>query len=363
MEYEPESDIFMPKSFADVDLTDSLFDGLKEDYGGFADWFKRKSLDGSKAFVNEDNEGRLRAFVYLKEENEEILLNGQSLPRENRLKIGTMKVSKEVQGNRLGEGAIGLALWKWQQLKDVNQIYVTVFPKHQGLIEMLMSFGFEDVGIKSNGEGVYLKDKRNLGYDTPKTSFPFINPATEYFGYLPIEQAYHDVLFPFSKLANTTYETTDYVAAANGITKVFIATPSKEMAHRNGTVVFMYRIFDGEYRLHRSVLTSYCTIINRVDIRRKGRYLKTFDEFRNLVKNKSVYSDSQLEDSYTQKGNIVVYELIYNGFFGAGNNINLKTLRDNGLWEGHPYQKRLSRDDFESIIRMGGKDVRDIIVD
>lgn len=39
------------KRFADIDLNDTFFDTLKEDYPGFEAWFEKKSKDNSKAYV------------------------------------------------------------------------------------------------------------------------------------------------------------------------------------------------------------------------------------------------------------------------------------------------------------------------
>ena len=118
---------FLFKKFSEIDLGDSFFDSLKEDYPGsthstgFVDWFSKKAAAGSTALVFDDDEG-LGAFVYLKDENEVIELVGGSLPAIPRIKIGTLRLAERYRGLRLGEGAIGLALWKWQKTKT-QEIY------------------------------------------------------------------------------------------------------------------------------------------------------------------------------------------------------------------------------------------------
>ena len=47
--------------------------------------------------------------------------------------------------------ALGLALWEWQRSK-LDEIYVTVFPKHKSLIKLLTRFGFNLVGTNLNHE-------------------------------------------------------------------------------------------------------------------------------------------------------------------------------------------------------------------
>lgn len=67
-----------------------------------------------------------------------------------------MKIAERFRGQRLGEGAIGLVLWKWQK-SGTDEIYVTAFDKQDLLISQLEKFGFNKVGFNLNGEGVYVK--------------------------------------------------------------------------------------------------------------------------------------------------------------------------------------------------------------
>ncbi len=82
--------------------------------------------------VFEDDEG-IGAFICLKPEAEEIELEDRTLPAVDRVKISTIKIDDRYRGRRIGEGAIGLTLWQWQKMGK-NEIYVTVFEKHDGLI-------------------------------------------------------------------------------------------------------------------------------------------------------------------------------------------------------------------------------------
>ena len=120
--------------FSDCDLGDPFFDSLKEDYLKFPTWFGKKAEDGTEAYVSIDD-GRIQAFVYIKEEHGEAV---GDLPAEDRLKIGTLKICSDFKGQRLGEGGIGLALWEWQR-SPYQQIYLTVYPKHDDLIGLIAS--------------------------------------------------------------------------------------------------------------------------------------------------------------------------------------------------------------------------------
>ena len=85
-----------------------------------------------------------------------------------------------------------------------SQVYVTVFEKHESLVGMLRKFGFQLAGAKANGESVYVKDKHRLDFRDPYLCFPFIHSAFESANLLVINDTWHDVLFPYSELANET---------------------------------------------------------------------------------------------------------------------------------------------------------------
>ena len=74
------------KKFADIDLNDSFFKSLKEDYPEFEAWFNKKSKDGSMAYVQYVN-NNLQAFLYLKNESGQELKDViPNRPACNRLK-------------------------------------------------------------------------------------------------------------------------------------------------------------------------------------------------------------------------------------------------------------------------------------
>jgi hypothetical protein len=132
---------FSLRKFSDINLADHFFDSLKADYPGtdsspsFITWFNKKAGEGRTALIFDDEEG-LGAFISLKAEIEEIKLQGGNLPIKQRTKISTLRIAERYRGQRLGEGAIGLVLWKWQQLGH-EEIYVTVYPSHNDLIGQL----------------------------------------------------------------------------------------------------------------------------------------------------------------------------------------------------------------------------------
>ena len=139
-----------------------------------------------------DDEG-IGAFVYMKDENEPIILANTELPAVPRMKIGTFKLSERIKNQRLGEGALGLTLWQWRR-KQAEEVYVTVFEKHESLISLLKWFGFNLVGYNKDGECVYLKSRLSSDYTDPYKSFPFIDPCFRKAGYILVNDYYHDTI-------------------------------------------------------------------------------------------------------------------------------------------------------------------------
>lgn len=352
-----DQELYKNIMFRDCNIDDPFFDTLKEDYPGFESWFKRKSDAGEKGYVSKNNLGKIRAFLYLKENECESV---GSLPAINRMKIGTLKVDSEYEGQRLGEGAVGLALWKWQASPN-NQVYVTVFPKHEDTIGILMKYGFKHETEKDNGEYVFIKDKRDLQYDIYGfSSFPYLNPDFRGGKYIPIEAVYHDQMFPYSTLMHTNQES-DYTSVSNGIVKSYIATPNGTILYRPGDIALIYRISPDPPKSLKSVVTSFCTISTVTWVRNDYEIKISYEEFVKKIGNKTVYTNEKLKEVYNKR-NVLIIELINNGYLGAGNNVNYNWLKSMGLFEDHPYEVKLTHDDVLKILKEGGKNENDIII-
>jgi len=361
---------FVRKSFADINLDDPFFDSLKADYPGtatskaFPIWFAQKAAEGKKALVFEDDQG-VGAFVNLKHgEAEEIKLDdGRVLPSNSRLKITTIKIDERFRHQRIGEGALGLTLWNWRD-SGSNEIYVTVFEKHDTLIFLLEKYGFEHVGNNLNGERVYIKDRRKLDFSDPCKAFPFIDGQMDCAGCLAIDMVYHDTMFASSDLANTLQERVD-ISVANGLKKVYLGQPYS-LGFRVGDPVLIYRKYTGQDGKpgFKSVITTYCVATRIEVIKNNGIANYTYEEFRRMVGNKSVYDELELKNQYDTQSRLTLIELLYCGYFGAGNNVNWAWLKNNDCWPGtHPMNFRYTRDQFEKILREGNVDVSNVIID
>lgn len=347
--------------FSNVDLNDPFFDSLKIDYPEFSSWFDRKSVAGESALVFNDDQG-VGAFVYLKEENESIQLTSSVLSAIPRLKIGTLRIAERFRGQRLGEGALGVSLWRWQE-KQLKEIYVTVFEKHTVLVELFKHFGFKCVGKNARGECVYLKNRDNIDYSDAFKAFPFIRSNFDKAGVIPIYESFHDRLFPYSELKGNSHEIEEETAG-NGVTKVYIGTPYTTLHYTVGEPVSIYRIFQGMgQKTYKSVITSYCTLTKINVIKEKGDCRVSLGDYIKLAGNKTIFNHDELSRIYYGNDNVLMLEMVYNGYFGKGHNVTHKELNDNGLFPAHPYNINYSKEDFKKILEMGDVNVQNVIID
>jgi hypothetical protein len=360
---------FQLSKFSEIDHNDSFFDPLKSDYPadekniGFENWYRKKSREGATALVFNDEAG-IGAFVCLKDENEPLILENNELPAIPRKKISTLRLAERYRGQRLGEGAIGLALWQWQK-SEQQEIYVTVFEKHDLLIDILKKFGFEMIGYNINGECVYLKSRNKIDYSDPYKSFPFINPRFENAGYLVVNDVYHDTLFPYSELSRTLQEQVA-LSVANGLSKIYIGSPTSIPPYSIGEPILVYRRYTGDAgsKGYKSCITSYCVVTNLVVAKENNRYNMSIEDLLQRIGNKSVFDDNEIREKYNNGRTLAVVEMLYYGFFGAGNNVNWVWLKNNGYWpNGYPTDARLTKEQFIAILQEGNVNVPNVIID
>lgn len=107
----------------------------------------------------------------------------------------------------------------------------------------------------------------------------------------------------YYKILGLEYPSTpEEIAAANGITKIFLASPASELDYKPNEPVLIYRKHTGKgIAKYKSVVSSFCTVKNQVVIKRNNQCLKTKDEFFKLVGNKTVFSTEELDNWYCKK--------------------------------------------------------------
>ena len=305
-------DNFLVKAFSEIDLADGFFDSLKVDYPEFSEWFNKKAAAGEVATVYLEN-GKIKDFLYMKVEAEEMTTSGRcqfipNLPQRSRLKIGTCKV--ESRGTRRGERLIKRAL-DFAIKKKVEEVYVTVFPKHEKLIELFGKYGFVERAKKyhsnDNYEFVLVKDLNTFTGDI-LSDYPFVHTGNVNKYLLSIYPKYHTLLFPDSILNNESYEIIKDLSHTNSIHKAYICLMQDVAKLRRGDNIVIYRTTDITGKaFYRSVATSICVVEN---VMSKSDFLDV-DDFIGQVKDYSIFEEKDLRTWY-KKPNIFLIKMTYN---------------------------------------------------
>lgn len=303
---------FVIKPFAELNLDDAFFDDLKDSYPEFPIWFRKKSSQGAEAVVSYDGDG-LRDFLYTKLENEELGEKEKitpTLPPKKRLKVGTFKVDARHtrRADRFIKRIMDIAI-----KEQVEEIYVTVFPKHTELIRRFVKYGFAEKAKKYHGDNyefVLVKDMNACVGDIVKDYPKVKRESTEKY-LLSIYPKFHTQLFPDSILRNEENDRYDLIKdlkPTNSINKVYICFMKDVPMMKRGDIVAIYRTSDEPGRAYyRSVVTSVCTVI---DVLSKSHF-ESEDDFVDKLHNDSVFSEQDLRLWY-KKSNVYAVRMQYN---------------------------------------------------
>lgn len=294
------------KRFAEIDLNDTFFDSLKEDYPGFEAWFQKKSQDNSKAYVQYTN-NTLQAFLYLKDESGEELIDViPTRPACNRMKVGTFKI--DAHNTKLGERFVKKIMDAALYMK-ADEIYVTIFPKHEGLIRILQRYGFNEEGKKGN-ELVLVKNMKVITGDILK-DYPLLTTTGKRKFLLSIYPKFHTRMFPDSILKNeegTKYELIRDVAHTNSVHKIYVTSMNDVAQLRKGDLLAIYRTNDGAGPArYRSVVTSICQV-EKVLTNRSFANVDAFLAYANYY---SIFDPNELKQWY-YKNSCTVIKMTYN---------------------------------------------------
>ena len=66
------------------------------------------------------------------------------------------------------------------------------------------------------------------------------------------------------------------------------------------------------------LITSYCIVTQIVQVKSRGKYFISYEEYRKLIGNKSVFDENELKEKYDTLTDIMLIEILYLGYFGAG---------------------------------------------
>lgn len=283
------------KTFAEIDLQDSFFQSLRDDYPGFDDWFRRKSHQD--AFVQYEND-KIIGFLYLKVE-EKLVDDVEPIICANKiLKVGTFKI--EAHGTKMGEQFIKVIM-DYAASENVDVCYVTIYEKHCSLIDLVQQFGFEFYGVKGSGiykENVYLKQMKRITGDINR-DFPFVDISIAKKYLLSIYPKYHSIMFPDSILTTENKNIITDVSYTNSIHKIYVCAMEQVEKLKYGDVVVLYRTAeDGKHAEYSAVATSICVVES---VKRQDEF-GCFDDFYEYACKYSVFDKNDLHHWYNRGG-------------------------------------------------------------
>lgn len=236
-----------------IDLSDEFFDSLRDGYPEFDDWWRQKCIGGRRpCWVVYDND-QLSGLVVRKKETSEstdAITKSASI-----LKICTFKVRPEKRGVKLGELLLKQALW-FAQSNSYDLAYLTVYVEQTALINLLEYYGFICAGSKPDGELVYERRFSNEKlvaepgvdvFQTARKNYPrFVCDETVRGFGVPIQEAYHDTLYPDLWSPDQADLFMDASRAAtptrpgNTIRKVYLCRAASKLGPP-GSILFFYK--------------------------------------------------------------------------------------------------------------------------
>lgn len=335
--------------FNEIDVNDSFFQSLREDYEGqkFDRWFKNKAIEGKKAYVSREND-KLKGFLYLKteDESEDYSDINPILKPAKRLKVGTFKVIST--GYRLGERFIKIIMDKAVR-ENVDEIYVTLFEVREevkALQTLLSGWGFRRYGCKTTtGELVMVKDMKTYDYSKdPKFNYPLIKANAKY-RFLPIKAEYHTELFPDNILRDEDASLYEGNFAHRYAQEKIYLTGAKYTNAKPGDVVLIYRMSDKMNKRYSSVITGRAIVQDVIHTCNEDQCIE-------ICKDRSIFKENDIRTNYNQFP--VVVKLLALDTFAR--TVNLNYLRENNIIAPdagpRPFEA-LTKEEFDLICKKG----------
>ncbi|MDG6880970.1 Uncharacterised protein [Phocoenobacter uteri] len=294
--------------FRNIDLNDPFFDSLKNDYKEFPVWFSKKAEEEAGAFIFNNDKNNIDGFLYLKRENEELNDTLPPLPKKHRLKIGTFKINPH--GSRLGERFI-------KKVFDVaitlgfDEIYVTLFSKHQKLLETFEKYGFIRKAQKETSNGVELVLIKNISFITDNILKDYPNIPRKSNRYiLSLYPDWHSRLLPDSILkTENPKQLIQDLSHTNSIHKIYLTRMSgTEMLSKGDTLVIYRTAEQGKAAEYSSVATSICVVeeVRNIDS------FSSLNDFLKYTSSYSIFTNYELERFYKSKKYPVIIKFTYN---------------------------------------------------
>ena len=335
-----------------LNLNDSIFDSLKEEYNDekFKDWFVKISREGRKCWVHYRRDGSIGALLIYKMEDEAIDDSDPPFPKKKRFKISTFKVTHI--GHKIGELFIKLST-DFSIKNGIDEIYLTHFTKPEDMLVVLISeYGFYKVGVKNNGEDIFMKElvveRKALEKLTPleitRKFYPnFYDGENVKKFVVPIYPEYHIKLFTdYPKRQLDLREVSgEFIEEGNTIKKVYISH-SRIKTIKPGDLILFYRTRDFKEITSLGVVETVYTEI------------KDSNEILKIVGKRTVFSREEIEE---MKKPVMI--ILFRHHFHLKNPLGLGELKAKNILRGAPQSiTEVKQGGYLKIKEEGGIDER-----
>lgn len=306
-----------------VDSSDPIFDSLRNDYDGFDEWLTRCKRQHRECYVSASSDSSIAGIAIFKSEDR--LPDGT---KGKTLKVCTFKVSEHHSGNRIGELLLKPVM-KYALEGDYDFVYLTTYPKQEGLITFLHEFGFREIGNRDSlyelafcKELKYCKDDLHQ-MDPLEFHIKYGPYVTSFVGnqsfVVPIIPEYYSVLFPELAPHPVSLFSQTTKPCGNAIRKAYICNSSIKKI-KPGDNLFFYRSKD----------FSAITCIGIVEGVMRSNNPENIARF---VGKRTVYSYSEIEEMCRNHDTLAFLFRLVNL---VDPKIPLQTLMANGIMKRQP---------------------------
>ena len=322
---------------------DPIFNSLRKRYQGFDDWWQKCVREHRKCWVVYEDD--LAGLIVRKDEFLDD--TDAQTPANKILKICTFKVRPESRGMKLGELLLKQVFW-YAQINDYDLAYVTTYKDQVALMDLLEYYGFNYTYTKKNGELVYekrfsrdpliLTDDNPDYFKTARENYPrfSVQEPIQAFG-IPIQEAYHDVLFPDLKEApqlNLFGIAARLQKPGNTIRKVYLCRANSKLGCP-GSLLLFYK------SKSKSPPSQAITVIG---IFEDFKLATNTQDLMRLSSGRSVYSTKELDDwKATPQRPVKVINFLLAGYIDSDIDptveptLGINFLRENNIFGGgHP---------------------------
>lgn len=304
-----------------LNLEDSFFDTLRNDYSGFDNWFKTKCQNEHRDCLVIKNQNKIAGLCIYKFEKPCYDMIG------NVLKICTFKLA--MSGNKFGELLLK-NIFNYCYKSSVDWIYVTAYEKNY-ICQFFENFGFEKYKDRKEDTGEFIYRKKLYPKNDAIKKYSaleyhikygprFFNKSQASF-LVPVISNYHDMLFPETINENLLFPSLYYQDAfSNAIRKAYICASNTNLIS-DGDILFFYKS-------HGEGTIEACGIVERL-LRSNNP-----DEIISIAGKRTVYKREEIAEKCSEnKDNLV---LLFRQTENLLSKIELKQLIDLQLIKAVP---------------------------